>query len=338
MGCDGGTIPRRDELVRTKKKPEKKDKAAELAFRWNCCTISQNTLQKPVVACGMGRLYSKIAVIENLLEKKEFPEVSQHVKTLKDVRELNLTPNPAYKEGSVEKGDASGDPGISPYICPVIGLEMNGRFGFIFLWSCGCVFSERALKEVKTNVCHKCQKPFTEDDVVTLNPSDEELDRAMVKMEARKAREKAAKAKKRKNTTAEVCNSTEAGPSGTSVEIKKEPVEEDDGQVNGKLPKLVNGTIKKEPTGNPSTSGAQLNGKPQSKLGSAKGYSGGASSSNSSGGQSKLVDPLMKKAANGYSVSKDPNASEVYKSLFTTHEKARQQTKAHWVTYNPFYN
>ena len=23
MGCDGGTIPKRDELVRTKKKPEK---------------------------------------------------------------------------------------------------------------------------------------------------------------------------------------------------------------------------------------------------------------------------------------------------------------------------
>ena len=31
MGCDGGTIPRRDELVKVKKKPEQKDKDAELA-------------------------------------------------------------------------------------------------------------------------------------------------------------------------------------------------------------------------------------------------------------------------------------------------------------------
>lgn len=52
----------------------------------------------------------------------------------------------------------------------------------------------------------------------------------------------------------------------------------------------------------------------------------------------KLEDPAYEKAKSTYSVAKDPNASEVYKSLFTTHEKARKQTKAHWVTYNPFYN
>lgn len=39
-----------------------------------------------------------------------------------------------------------------------------------------------------------------------------------------------------------------------------------------------------------------------------------------------------------YSVSKDPNASEAYKSLFTSHQSAQNQQKAHWVTYNPFYN
>ena len=52
----------------------------------------------------------------------------------------------------------------------------------------------------------------------------------------------------------------------------------------------------------------------------------------------KLEDPSEAKIRPSYSVAKDPNASEVYKSLFTTHNKARNQTKAHWVTYNPFYN
>lgn len=52
----------------------------------------------------------------------------------------------------------------------------------------------------------------------------------------------------------------------------------------------------------------------------------------------KLEDPAMAKTKASYSVAKDPNASDVYKSLFTTHDKAVNQTKGHWVTYNPFYN
>lgn len=52
----------------------------------------------------------------------------------------------------------------------------------------------------------------------------------------------------------------------------------------------------------------------------------------------KLEDPDMAKVKSNYSVARDPNASEVFKSLFTTHEKARNQTKGHWVTYNPHFN
>ena len=37
-------------------------------------------------------------------------------------------------------------------------------------------------------------------------------------------------------------------------------------------------------------------------------------------------------------VQKDPSASAVYKSLFTSSDKAKKQGSAHWVTYNPFYN
>lgn len=52
----------------------------------------------------------------------------------------------------------------------------------------------------------------------------------------------------------------------------------------------------------------------------------------------KLEDPAYSKVKPTYSVAKDPNASDVFKSLFTSSEKAKKQTKAHWVTYNPFYN
>lgn len=49
-------------------------------------------------------------------------------------------------------------------------------------------------------------------------------------------------------------------------------------------------------------------------------------------------DPAYKKAKSDYSVAKDPKASEVFKSIFTSHKSATEQDRAHWVTYNPFYN
>lgn len=46
----------------------------------------------------------------------------------------------------------------------------------------------------------------------------------------------------------------------------------------------------------------------------------------------------IKKMKADYSVAKDKNVSDVYKSLFTSHKSEKEQTRAHWVTYNPFYN
>lgn len=51
-----------------------------------------------------------------------------------------------------------------------------------------------------------------------------------------------------------------------------------------------------------------------------------------------LADPEMKKLKNGASVATDPKATDVYKSLFTSHKSEKEQNRAHWVTYNPFYN
>lgn len=170
MGCDGGTIPRRDELVKLKKKPEQvwfpfnridlynllislhfsdnktqKDKESERQYRWKHCALTQLRLQIPIVTCALGRLYSKQSVVEALLEKEKMPETCRHIKTLKDIKNLKFTPNPAY--------DESKDGQSSPFICALSGLEMSGLFRFIALWTCGCVFSERALKAIKDKSC-----------------------------------------------------------------------------------------------------------------------------------------------------------------------------------------
>ncbi|KAF6031192.1 RTFDC1 [Bugula neritina] len=199
MGADGGTIPRRDELVKEKKKPEKKDKTSELQHKWNDCSISQLPLQKPVMACEYGSLYNKESVLECLLDKQKYEGVAKlaHIRGLKDVKELQLTDNPALSRTD-NKMDISN---CAPYICPVTGLEMNGKHRFCFIWTCGCVISERALKEVPSSLCHKCAKPYAADDVIVLNGDDADFELMKSRMEERRLAAKQSKKGKKKAKT-----------------------------------------------------------------------------------------------------------------------------------------
>ncbi|XP_058259236.1 replication termination factor 2 [Hemibagrus wyckioides] len=227
MGCDGGTIPKRHELVKGPKKVEKVDKNAELAAKWKYCSLSQEKLRRPIVACELGRLYNKDAIIEYLLDKSaERPntEVVAHIRSIKDVKELNLTENPAWEgERRNAKGDCYEDVHCAMFICPVVGLEMNGKHKFCYLHTCGCVFSERALKEVKTEICHKCGDPFHEDDIVMLNSSKEEQEKLQKAMEERRAKAKIAKKSKKSKALETVLKSPETTvPETKSAEVNGE--------------------------------------------------------------------------------------------------------------------
>lgn len=167
MGCDGGSIPKRSELVKQKKKPEQKDKDAELASKWKHCALSQERLRKPIVSCPLGRLYNKEAVIKYLLDKDEAgKQVAGHIRSLKDLVELKLTDkNNSASSSAASKPDSNGhvsDLSESSFFCPVVGLEMNGKYRFVYYRPCGCVVSERAIKEVKSDCCHNCGKSITE--------------------------------------------------------------------------------------------------------------------------------------------------------------------------------
>lgn len=305
MGCDGGTIPRRDELVRVKKKPEAKDKEADLAFKWKCCAITQETLQEPIVTCHLGKLYTKISLIEALLDRSTLPESCKHIKSLKDVKQLNLTKNPEFKP-ETNKKDRTPDEKNSPYICPVLGLEMSGKFRFVALWSCGCAFSERALKEIGTKNCHKCTKVFEDDDVVILNGNEEDLQLMNVRMEIRQLKNKKNKEKKIKIKIEEP--TCEGGVSDTcNNTAQKRPLPVKAEEITKKMKVTTNGSS-------------------LSKIGNII----------SSGKVTKAEE--IKKMKADYSVAKDKNVSDVYKSLFTSHKSEKEQTRAHWVTYNPFYN
>ncbi|KAJ6218027.1 hypothetical protein RDWZM_009184 [Blomia tropicalis] len=292
MGCDGGTIPRRDELVRTKKKKEEKDKKADIVAKWKYCAISSNKLTKPIVSCELGRLYNKDAVIEYLLNK-ESPNSSliSHIRNLKDIVTLGLTLKQDYKEKDTA-GDKETDLQDSKYVCPIVGLEMNGMYKFFYIRTCGCVLSERAIKEVKTDNCLVCNKSFVNDDLILLNGNDEEIEELRLRMIERRNKAKEERKKKRK-------------------------LEGDEKEKNGRKDQ-----------------------KTEKDIQSTSGSTNGQSSSNSSNSNVKTssLAVLQDKASKKYSVSKDPNASETYKSLFTSHESAKNRPKAHWVTFNPCYN
>ena len=50
---------------------------------WRHCNISQTVLHDPVVACGLGHLYNKDALIMALLDKTLLPETAGHIKSIK---------------------------------------------------------------------------------------------------------------------------------------------------------------------------------------------------------------------------------------------------------------
>lgn len=317
MGCDGGTIPRRDELVRTAKKPEQKDKDAEREFRWLHCALTQEYLREPIVMCGFGRLYSKQSIIEQLLEKEKKPESIKHIRTLKDIKTLKLTPNPAYT--AEDKTEGLLDTRHAPYVCKLIGLEMSGKFRFVALWSCGCVISERALKQIKRNdsggsVCPLCLEPFSVEDVIVLNGSEEDLELMQAKMEIRNIKRKSSKKDKKSQSISDETNVSKISIEKAFSDEKKQGFEKE--QKCKKIEYLNDNT--------PSTSKSLTIGPKKLKR--------------SVVAENALEDPELKRLKNDYSVAKDPKASDVYKSLFTTHKSEKEQSRAHWVTYNPFYN
>ncbi|GAA5956950.1 hypothetical protein JCM3765_006649 [Sporobolomyces pararoseus] len=239
MGNDGGSIPKRDDLVKTKKKRSREDDKDSIRQRWAFCALSKQPLRQPVVSCPLGKLYNKEAVLSYLLNPPSSTDsspfgsdgllVASHIRSLKDVTTLRLTPNPALSDSTETETEATTHGGTSeqsraaPFVCPISLREMNGSVKFVYRKPCGCAMSEVALKEMRRGQEKKGESAKKEDqgeltddrvcpvdgernevpeEWVTLNPKEEELETMTAVWEAKKVREKeekkAAKAAKRK--------------------------------------------------------------------------------------------------------------------------------------------
>ncbi|KAM0683494.1 Protein RTF2 [Mitosporidium daphniae] len=162
MGADGGSIPKRCEMVKTAKRNEPLSSSAQIVANWTTCELSKEPLVFPVVSCRLGHLYSKSSILELLIcrkQKKDFPfpdgpEKFSYIKSLKDLQNLSI------------KTD------FLSYVCPVSGRSLNGVNPFFFIWGCGCIFSECILKTASfsTSLCPVCSHQYLKSDIVPFNP------------------------------------------------------------------------------------------------------------------------------------------------------------------------
>ncbi|RHZ51228.1 hypothetical protein Glove_481g87 [Diversispora epigaea] len=200
MGNDGGSIPKRIELVKEKQKEVRPDQNALKIATWFFCALSKRLLQEPIVSCALGKLYNKDAIIEYLLNKSAYGDgdiICSHISSLKDVKTLNLTVNPAFKESSAASIAHFDQEMVSRFICPITRKEMNGKSKFVYLNKCGCVFSEQGLKEIPSETCIQCGKPFTSESIITINSSPLEQEKLKAELAEKKAKAKDKKGKKR---------------------------------------------------------------------------------------------------------------------------------------------
>ncbi|KAJ7093083.1 Rtf2 RING-finger-domain-containing protein [Mycena epipterygia] len=205
MGNDGGSIADRRDLVRTKPKAEAVDKANQTRARWGFCALSKRRLQEPVVSCALGKLYNKDAIIEFLLDRDAYGDgenICGHIRSLKDVKTLTLTPNPAPVLPAAEPSDRP------QFVCPLTLKEMNGVMPFVYLRPCGCVFTVAGLNAVRStppdgqaekDTCPQCATKYSHAvDCIPLNPAPEEEERLRDLLSAQRLLEPVKKSKKRK--------------------------------------------------------------------------------------------------------------------------------------------
>ncbi|RLN86444.1 hypothetical protein BBJ28_00016722 [Nothophytophthora sp. Chile5] len=195
MGNDGGVIAVKRKFMRhgnPKAHGEKADQEARRLERARTCAISSEPLREPVVACALGNLYNKQALLEQLLART-MPAKFRHITSLRDVVTCRFSSRPSGE------GDADVHDSLASFTCPITMLPFNGKQPFVVLSSCGCVLSERAMKAVHTTECLVCNKPIEGGQVIALLPPEEQYEAAQKRLLEQKAEEKLARQEAKKN-------------------------------------------------------------------------------------------------------------------------------------------
>lgn len=161
MGNDGGSIPKRRELVRESTKElsttqVKETQHEKQVYYWAHCALSQQPLSLPIVSDSTGNLYNKDAVLESLIAVtgKETEEnvagsepTSGTVKSLRDVVEVRFQ---LEEDDETEGGKESV---TLKLICPITRRRLGPGVRTVYLVPCGHAFAENAVKEMGGTAC-----------------------------------------------------------------------------------------------------------------------------------------------------------------------------------------
>uniref|UniRef100_A0A061R904 Duf602-domain-containing protein n=1 Tax=Tetraselmis sp. GSL018 TaxID=582737 RepID=A0A061R904_9CHLO len=194
------------------KKPDKVDPAEERLASWMTCRLSGNWLTPPCCADRLGLLYNKDSVLEAILNKK-LPKELSHI-SAKSLTDLKLMPNPAFSERCKSTANQANfqHAGAAPFVCPVSGIEANGRSRFVVLRRCGTVVSAKALKQLPESVEELVGYRWDPSEVMPLNPPKDEMEAMREALVIEHLEAKARKEKKRR--AAEIKGQKEKGAVG----------------------------------------------------------------------------------------------------------------------------
>lgn len=219
MGNDGGSIPKRRELVKEAARAptisELKATALEsLSHAWTHDPLSSEPLDLDnTVSDCQGRLYNYESVLKGLMpgddgaDAQEEEKANGHdmtfsatgIKSLRDIVRLKF-----------KRYTPAGSNSKAIWACPISLKELGPATKAVYIVPCGHVFADAAMKEITTDqdkVCPECSETFEEQDVVSILPTDEaDVQKLQKRMEGlrskglahSKKQNKSAKKKKRK--------------------------------------------------------------------------------------------------------------------------------------------
>ncbi|KAL8715106.1 MAG: hypothetical protein Q9220_001063 [cf. Caloplaca sp. 1 TL-2023] len=178
MGNDGGSIPKRRELVKEAAKDPsntevKEIQAEKLQYYWAHCSLSQKLLSLPIVSDSTGNLYNKDAVLENLLNSNEQSkneniagndQTAGTVKSLRDVVEV------CFKLDEEDEG-APSSVNTLRVVCPITGKRLGPGVKAVYLVPCGHAFAETAVREMPGERCLECNESYDSDNVIPILPA-----------------------------------------------------------------------------------------------------------------------------------------------------------------------
>lgn len=132
-----------------------------------------------------------------------------HLTSMKKTFELHLKKTSAFDsktKSTVASDTSTEEPSL--FVCPISGVETNGRHQFIALRTCGHAFAEKSFEHAKVSdpsqekgkqLCPLCSVSYTKDDMIALNATADEVLEDLKKRMKEREKEEKEKKKKKKN-------------------------------------------------------------------------------------------------------------------------------------------